>query len=408
MDEHLISPQGPTLLAPPSAGELAGRRARALEEAQARGYDGMIVWSRGATNADANAGVLYLANHQTPCSHLADFPGSTSRGHCALVLAPGVEPVLVTDYFEYEQHVVAVDDVRTSTRVPSTVAEVCRQLGLGRSRIAVDGSTALTHASYLELREGLPESANLELDDRILSGLRAIKSAHEVELMRDASRIGCEWMSATLAAIEPGKTEGEVIGAGLERLASCGGWPLDVAIAAGPAVHRHRHRQGVPTFDATYRLRAGDQIHVDLWGPVAHNYQCDIHRTTVVGASPSPEQLRYLEGSIGLIEHVIGGMRPGVAFRDLHARAEEWLVSEGFGGDESGLAKQFGNYGHSLGLVVEAPLVIAEEVALLAENMVLAVEGSPGNAAHFEHIVVVTATGVQILTDGVTARPWAD
>jgi methionine aminopeptidase len=40
--------------------------------------------------------------------------------------------------------------------------------------------------------------------------------------------------------------------------------------------------------------------------------------------------------------------------------------------------------------------------------MVLAVEGSPGNAAHFEQIVVVTATGVEILTRGVTARPWAD
>jgi hypothetical protein len=49
--------------------------------------------------------------------------------------------------------------------------------------------------------------------------------------------------------------------------------------------------------------------------------------------------------------------------RDLHARVEEWLLSEGFKGDESGLAKQFGNYGHSLGLVVEAPLVIADEKA---------------------------------------------
>lgn len=39
--------------------------------------------------------------------------------------------------------------------------------------------------------------------------------------------------------------------------------------------------------------------------------------------------------------------------------------------------------------------------------MVLAVEGSPGNAAHFEHIVLVTASGVEILTDLVAARPWS-
>ena len=408
MDEHLTPSGGPTALGPPSREEFAERRARALDAALGRGYDGMIVWSRGATNADANAGVLYLANHQTPCSHLPDFPGSSSRGHCAIVLVPDREPVLVTDYFEVEPGVVAVDDVRATTRIPATVAEVCEELGLGRSRIAFDGATALMHASWVELHAGLPGVTALEFADDILRDMRAVKSPHEVELMRDASRIGCEWMAATLAAIEPGKTEGQVIGAGLERLAACGGWPLDVAIAAGPAVHRHRHRQGVPTFDATYPLRTGDQIHVDLWGPAAHNYQCDIHRTTVVGSKPSPDQLHYLEASIALIEHVIAGMRPGIGFSDLHARAEEWLSSEGFGGDDSGLAKQFGNYGHSLGLTVEAPLVIADEDAVLAENMVLAVEGSPGNAAHFEHIVVVTATGVEILTDGVTARPWAD
>ena len=406
MDEHLNPSKGPTALAPPSGEEFAERRRRALEQARARGYDGMIVWSRGATNADANAGVLYLANHQTPCSHLADFPGSSSRGHCAVVLVADAEPVLVTDYFEYEPGIVAVDDVRTTTRVPSTVAEICRDLGLARARIAVDGTTALMHTSYLELRAGMPD-ATFEFEDDILRDLRAVKSAHEIELMRDASRIGCEWMAACLAAIEPGRTEGEIIGAGLQHLAACGGWPLDVAIAAGPAVHRHRHRQGLPTWDATYRLRAGDQIHLDLWGPVAHNYQCDIHRTTVVGADPTAQQLRYLEASIALIEHLLAGMRPGIAFSDLHARAEEWLRSEGFGGDDSGLAKQFGNFGHSLGLAVEAPLVIADEAAMLTENMVLAVEGSPGNAAHFEHIVLVTASGVEILTDLVAARPWS-
>lgn len=396
-----------TSLPRPSDDECRGRRERALDAAGARGYDAFVVWSRGATNADANAGVLYLANHQTPISHVADSPGSTSRGHCAVVLTADAPPVLVTDFFEYEPDVVAVDDVRTSTTVGTATAEVCAALGLAGKRIAVDGTTSLTHASYLELRAGLGESTQLEFADDILRDMRAVKSPHEVELMRDASRIGCEWMRACLTAIEPGRTEGEVIGAGLAYLSAAGGWPLDVAIATGPKVHRHRHRQGLPTWDASYRLEHGDQIHLDLWGPAAHNYQCDIHRTTVVGGEPTAEQLRYLEASVALIDHVIDAVRPGVPFRDLHARAAEWIETEGYAGDESGLAKQFGNFGHSLGLEVEAPFVVPGEEAVVEANMVIAIEGSPGNGAHFEHVVLVTETGADVLTDLVTARPWA-
>lgn len=401
-----MRPARPTPLERPPDSEFRARRDRALEGALARGFAGLLVWSRGATNADANAGALYLANHQTPCSHLADFPGSSSRGHCAVVLAPGLEPVLVTDFFEFEPDVVALDDVRTSTKVGVATAEACVELGLGGTRIAVDGSVALTHLSHSELTAALPPGTQLELADEILRELRAVKSPHEVALMRAASRIGCEWMEACLAAVEPGATEGDVIGAGLQHLAASGGWPLDVAISGGPSYRRHRHRQGVPTWDSAYRLRAGDQLHLDLWGPVAHNYQCDIHRTTVVGGEPSAEQLVYLEASIALVEHVIEGVRPGVRFADLHARAEAWLEDSGLRGDVSGLARQFGNYGHSLGLAVEGPLVIPDETALVAAHMVIAIEGSAGNGAHFEHILHVGAERNEILTAAAPARPW--
>ena len=105
-----------------------------------------------------------------------------------------------------------------------------------------------------------------------------------------------------------------MIGAGLRTLAAAGGWPLDVAIAGGPWIERHRHHGGLPTWDATYRLRRGDQLHLDLWGPAALNYQCDIHRSTVVGGSPTAEQEHYLEGSVALIHHLVRLVRPGYPF----------------------------------------------------------------------------------------------
>ena len=196
------------VLQPPAAAEFAQRRARALETACDAGFDGMLVWSRGATNADGNGGCLYLANHQTPCSHLADFPGSSARGYCAIVLVPDRESVLVTDYFELEQDLVQIDAVRFSTDVAGTVGDVLAEGGLAGKRIAVDGAgTFLLASNELAALERAGAGTTLVFKDEILRDMRAVKSPAEIELMRAAQRIGCAWMQACLDVVEPGATE---------------------------------------------------------------------------------------------------------------------------------------------------------------------------------------------------------
>ena len=149
--------------------------------------------------------------------------------------------------------------------------------------------------------------------------LRLIKSAQEVALLREASRIGCDWMNVMFAATAPGRIEGEIVGEGLCWLAASGGFAHDVAVASGLFGHRYRHRQALPTWDSRRPVEAGEMIHFDAWGPVAQGYCCDLTRSTVVGRAPSASQARVLEDLIVFVESVIAEIAPGRPLSDLHA-----------------------------------------------------------------------------------------
>jgi Xaa-Pro aminopeptidase len=255
----------------------------------------------------------------------------------------------------------------------------------------------------------LGDATRIEPADHILTRLRLIKSPHEVALLRDASRIGCDWMNVCLAATEPGRTEGEIVGEGLCWLAASGGFAYDIAVASGPVGHRYRHRQALPTWDSQRRIEAGDMIHFDLWGPVAQGYYCDLTRSTVVGRAPNASQARVLEDSITLVESVIAEIEPGRPLSDLHAAGTRAMARRG--GGDSGFSAMIPFFGHSLGLDCEAPFITSYATEIIRPGMVLAVEcflgGQPGEGGGFEHIIHVGETGVEILTTGAPARPWA-
>jgi Xaa-Pro aminopeptidase len=81
------------------------------------------------------------------------------------------------------------------------------------------------------------------------------------------------------------------------------------------------------------------------------------------------------------------------------------------GGGDSGFSAMIPFFGHSLGLDCEAPFITSYASEIIRSGMVLAVEcflgGGPGEGGGFEHIIHVGETGVEILTSGSPARPWA-
>jgi Xaa-Pro aminopeptidase len=391
-----------------SDAELSERRARALEAAVAEGLDGLIVWGRGSTNSDGCQDLLYLTNHMSAVSHIPDSHAHRARGHAALLLKPGRAPVLVTDSYDIDRASVGIRDIRLSTFVDRDTARVAVELGLRGQRVGIAGQSGLLHSAAVCIAEELGPSTRLTPADHILTRLRLIKSAHEVALLRDASRIGCDWMRVMLEAAQPGRTEGEIVGEGLRWLAAAGGWAYDVAISSGPVADRYRHRQALPTWDSFRPIEVGDMVHIDLWGPIAHGYYCDLTRSTVVGAPPTAAQEAVLEDSVALVESVIAEIEPGRSLSDLHAAGVRAIGRRG--GGASAFASMIPFFGHSLGLDCESPFITASAREVIVPDMVLAVEcflgGEKGQGAGFEHVVHVGKDKVEILTAAAPARPW--
>lgn len=149
-------------------------------------------------------------------------------------------------------------------------------------------------------------------------------------------------------------------------------------------------------------------LHIDLWGPVAHGYYCDLTRSTVVGARPTASQEAVLESSIEVVESIIAKIEPGRSLSDLHAAGTRAIA--GLGGSRSARASMIPFFGHSLGLDCDAPFITATAEEEIRRDMVLAIEcflgGEQGEGAGFEHVVHVGESEIEILTAAAPARPW--
>lgn len=399
----------PTLVAPIGNPEYLLRQGLLREQLRASGFDGAIVWGRGSTNVDGSADLLYVTGHLSAVTHILDSPAHSARGHAGLVLPVDGPSILVTDSYDAEFAAIPVDDARMSIRVDVDTARAAVEAGLQGKRIALIGMSGLLFAHHERMVEILGPSTTLMPSDDILVAMRVLKSEAEIDLLREASRIGCEWVNRMVAAAVPGATEGEVVGEGLRYLARAGGWPYDVAVGSGPHSHRYRSRQALPTWDASYVLKKGDLFHADVWGPTAHGYFCDLTRSAVVGAKPTASQARALNDSVDLVEHVTTFVEPGARFGMLQERAGAWLAKRD-GGGGSAFSAMIPFVGHSMGLECEAPFITSIEDTVVAPGMVLAIEcflgGEPGEGAGFEHVLVVRDGGLEILTESAVSRPW--
>ena len=233
--------------------------------------------------------------------------------------------------------------------------------------------------------------------------------------MRESTRVGAEMVEAFVEAAVPGATEADCVLAALNRGIPQGAFPLDIPVASGPNVD-HFLWERMPSWDYRRPLEAGDMIHPDMYGTV-NGYFYDMVRTTVAGRTVTEEQREVLEASVSVVEHIIDGMRPGVACGELFDRGAAWLDEHGFevpGSDSSEgvamLGQSYPSFGHSLGLAWENPSLVPGEAAPLEPNMVIAVEAEVGRAGAgtgaFEHNVLVTEDGVEVLTAGLENVWW--
>lgn len=246
-----------------------------------------------------------------------------------------------------------------------------------------------------------------------------IKTAKELEIMREAGRINAEALAAARAIIRPGITTADLDAAAEAVLKKYGcyspfkGYPGPYPYPASTNVSvNHELVHGIP---GKRKLNEGDIVSVDC-GTVFEGFVGDAAFTACVG-EVTPEARKLVEATEGALFAGIEKMISGNHLGDVSYAIQNYAESRGFHvtreytGHGVGRAMHEGpqapNYGTpGRGFLLRAGMTIALEPMLLTGTpytRVLPDQWTVSSAdgsltAHFEHTVAVTENGPMILT----------
>lgn len=378
------------------------RRQRCRVEASARGFDGLIVFSRDPGRIGHG---LYLANHRPIAGSHPSMYEQKGRGHCAIVIPiDQPETLLVTSpYYEPD---VTVEQVEVDTNLPRGLARVLASYGLddGR-RWGLVGEEFLSVLLHRDILAALPGCSFFFADD-VLWSLRAIKDEHEQEILRQAAQIADRGAEAARAAFQAGRTENEVVADIDAALRAAGATETSLTCQSGV------YRSGEPLirpFASERRLEPGDLAQLEIRGGY-RGYHFDICRSAIVGQA-SDEQRHLFETVEEMLDTIIASAAPGVRAEELQDVCDQIAHRENLDGYQS---MHFGGpstyCGHGLGVDSdEPPVLFTGDKTILRPGMFLTPE--PGIYRHplgglrLEDNILITEDGCENLNH--SQRWWA-
>jgi Xaa-Pro aminopeptidase len=327
------------------------------------------------------AGPPYVLGGQANVRYLTGLQSSNS----AVLVEPDGSATLYTD-FRYAN--------RARLREGFEVAEVARGLipAIGEllegRRIQFE-EQHLPHALYRALVEAGVEAVPTS---GLVEGLRAVKDADEIAIMRRGSALSDEVFAALAEEQFGGRSEKELAW-WVERSFREGGAEgvsFEAVVAAGATAASPHAAPG----DAP--IAPGVLVTIDA-GCIVDGYCSDCTRTFAVGeVSDSLRELHAL-----CLEAQLAGLAavaPGVHGRDADAASRTVI-------EEAGYAKAYGHgMGHGVGLQIhEAPALRPETTDVLEVGNVVSVEPGiylpdEGCGVRIEDLVVVTDGGCERLT----------
>lgn len=339
--------------------------------------------------------------------YLTNFSGSS-----AIAVATAERLFFITDF----RYLTVLDETKgTAHECPGlevvtvegsydvTLAELLakqpwRRIGFEAAHLTVDRYAWLTAT----VAANGPKDAELVATERLVERARVRKDPYEIATLREAARRLSAVAAAAPAEVRRGLTERDVAlaidrrvrQAGFERPA------FDTIVASGPNAALPHARPGERT------ITEGDLVVLDFGGVYA-SYCVDLTRTVAVG--PASGRVREVYAAVlEAHDRAIASVTPGRSRFEIDAAARETLERHGLGG-------AFGHgTGHGLGIEVHEdprisrrrPDVDSEEEAVAA-GMIFTIEPGaylPGwGGVRIEDDVLVTDTGVEVLTDVTTA-----
>ena len=345
------------------------RRERLQAALADQGLAGLVVTSpqnvRYLTGYTGSNGVVCLG---TAARFLTDFRYATS-----------VAPLGVDWQVEIvEQNLLA--DV--AARIPEL---------FGAERIGFE-SSALSYAAWRSLDEAARAAgAELVPCEGLVEGLRAVKDADEIALIRQGAEL-CDALYAWLADEGlAGREEREVAWAVERRVRELGGDGTSFApIVASGANGSQPH--AVP---GALEIERSTLVVIDL-GAIVDGYCSDCTRTFATGPS-EPQMMDVYETVLAAQEAALALVRPGEDCREVHEAARRVIDEAGYG--------EFFNHGtgHGVGVDIhEEPRFRKGVDGSLAAGNVVTVEPGvylPGRfGVRIEDLVLVTDDGHEVLT----------
>jgi Xaa-Pro aminopeptidase len=225
-----------------------------------------------------------------------------------------------------------------------------------------------------------------------IDGMRAIKTAAEIEILRRNGRLSAEAVRQAMLAGRPGVYEYEIEAAAMAVVLRGGarGAAYAPIVGSGPnscILHYDKNNR---------RVEPGDVILMDFGADLEH-MAMDISRTWPASGRFGGEQREAYRTALAVQKACIEAYRPGATPRDVRDHVAAALKAQGL--DPRGLE---GGFGHGVGLCVhDVPIG-----GVLKEGMVFAIEPGlyypeKGIGIRIEDTVLITATGCEVLSAGV-------
>jgi len=197
-----------------------------------------------------------------------------------------------------------------------------------------------------QLRNKFPR---LRVEDvsAVVWDLRKYKSPAEIEVLRQAGRIGVKAHRAVIQATRPGVTEKEL--AALFEYVCLKEGAQDLAfntIIMSGKNHAFGHYHA---YDRT--LRDGDFVILDA-GPDYEYYNVDLSTSFPVNGKFTPRQKELYQKALLVRQACLNSYRPGITLRQVSEEVKKYLKEKGLSPDDSDLRGpvRFGGYNHSVGL----------------------------------------------------------
>ena len=335
------------------------------------------------------ANMSYLTGDGRLCAYAM----ITQEGKVALgVPMTDVEDVTSLAHFD---HIVGFDD---EVGMIHSIAHHFEKLGIQQGAAGLE-YTSLTQSMMAMLTHphGKPAGVTVNNCTHILSELRIVKEAEEIERIRVAAKVADAGMKAAVEALKPGMTESQVAAEAEYGIRQAGAEEFwRTYVCSGP---RTNIAHGLPT---NRRLEPGDLVMIDIH-PIVNGYSADMCRTVCVGKPTSEQQSAY-DLYLKAQQTTVNKVKAGIGMVELEQTMHGVIKEGGHGGHI------FGPPMHGVGLEFEeSPLPPGhaffhgeKEPPPLSANMVIAV----GNCGLYsgpwgvrvEDTVVVGQEGPVILT----------